>query len=82
MNNDSYLIQVAKTLLTKCTDLIENHEVPTTGPTYEQMAQDICYQFKNYPELKVEIDRYTKLADGFTDGVFSATLDSWDATKQ
>ena len=42
------------------------------------MAQTICFNEKNNEKLSLMINKYISLADLKTDGIFSATLESFN----
>ena len=66
--------EFANEILRRSVMLLEKDELQIYGLI---MAQTICYEQRDNPEVIEAIAKYTELADKITGGVFSATLESW-----
>ena len=73
------LDDVANEILRRCTELMAVNDCQADELA---MAQTICHEQRDNPAVADRIAEYTMLADAITDGVFSATLESWRTTKQ
>ncbi len=73
------LSQVANEILKRCIDELAENNCQKDAL---EMAQTICHQERDNPDVAERIAEYTRLADAVSDGVFSATLESWKASKQ
>lgn len=78
--------KVAMEILSRCVTMMENGELlgegEVTRESLEVMAQTICHDYRDDPEFAEIIAKYAEIADAFTDGMFSACLESWGSTKQ
>ena len=79
MNHESEAALVGNEILRRVRALLVANQA---GNDELQMAQIICNEKRNDPEYAEEIAAYTLVADQVTDGLFSATLQSWNETKQ
>lgn len=70
---------VANQMLQRCIELLAANDLQDDELAF---AHAICHEQRNNPAVAEMISSYTKLADEITDGIFSATLASWAATKQ